>query len=131
MVLLPRENELRAFLEEFYGPVPPKTLDAPAKVRVQVSSATSLRDADRLAAAALKRAGFKIVKTGSADLQDLRRSEIIVYKGDPGAAERLATKLGLPLSAIQDETDIPEPPNRSSPVDIRVFLGRDYDPCPR
>jgi hypothetical protein len=130
MVLLPRENELRAFLEEFYGPVPPKTLDAPAKVRVQVSSATSLRDADRLAAAALKRAGFK-VRTGSTDLQNLRWSEIIVYKGDPGAAERLAKKLDIPLSAIQDETNIPEPPNRSSPIDIRVILGQDYDPCPR
>ncbi len=132
MVLLPREQELQILLEEFYAPDrEPERQEQRSKVRLQVLNGTNRPDAEQLAASELKREGFKIVGKDIANRRDYRRTQIIVRRGDPAAGEKIARELGVPVDAVQDESNVPDPPNPSDTVDIRVILGKDYDPCQR
>jgi hypothetical protein len=99
------------------------------KIRVEVLNASKRHQAEKLAAAALDRKGFRVLRTGQASRQDLAHTEIYLYKGDPTAGEQLAKLLGVPADAVQDYTTIPDPPDFSNPVDARIVLGADYDPC--
>lgn len=131
MVLLPREEEIRPLLDKLYNPV---AEDEPAdrkKVRAQVLNGTNRTATEELAAAELKRAGFKIVGQGENNPLRYSETQIIVRRGNSTAAERVAQALEVPSATVQVETTVPEPPNPSDPVDIRVILGRDYDPCQR
>jgi LCP family protein required for cell wall assembly len=131
MVLLPREDELVEFLEGFYAPedtAPRKRVD---KARIQVLNGWPRYQAEELAAAALKQKGFRIVNKGQADRQDLAQTQIIVRRGDLAVGEQIAWELDVPSADIQDMTIVPDPPNPSDRVDIRIILGSDYDPCQR
>lgn len=131
MVLLPRPAKLRALLEDFYAvKAEPSGPKAP-KVRVQVLNGSRRYQAEELAAAELKRAGFKIVGKGDASEHNLARTQIIVRRGDVALGEKIARKLGISAPDIQDETNVPDPPNPLDRVDIKVILGKGYDPCQR
>jgi LCP family protein required for cell wall assembly len=130
-VLLPRQDRLRAMLESFYAPQNPTNLDATEKIRVQVLKGTQRKEADQLAAAALRWGGFKVVGTGSADRLDYAQSQIIVYKGLKSHGEEVAALLSLPLTAVQDLTSDPVSLQASKTSDIQVILGQDYNPCNR
>ena len=129
-VLLPRHDQIRAMLESFYAPVDIAQLDAAHQRRVQVLNGSQRRDAEQLAASALRWTGFTIASTGLADHQDYAQTEINVYTGDTAAAEEVARTLRV-SSPIQDLTGLQAQPDPANPVDIRVILGRDYDPCQR
>jgi len=130
MVLLPRQDKIQGFLREVYAPLRTDRVRATGKARVQVVNSSQRRDADQLAAAALRRAGFKVAESvNSTNSQQVAKTQIIILKGDPIRGERLATELQIPLSALQDYTAVAEPPDFSNPVDIKVILGQDYDPC--
>jgi LCP family protein required for cell wall assembly len=131
MVLRPREDELRAMLEDFYAPADMTSTENVEKVRVQVLNGWQGHETEKLAVAALRRKGIKIVDTGQASRRDNAQTQIIVRRGDMATGEWIAEQLQVPLSALQDETAIPDPPNPSNQVDIRVILGADYDPCQR
>jgi LCP family protein required for cell wall assembly len=132
MVLRPRENEIRKLLEKIYNPVEPiERQEKQQKIRAQVLNGSSRPDADQLAAAELKREGFRIVGKGEGSFRDLTETQIIVRRGNLAVSERIALELGVPGADIQDETNLPEPPNPSDPVDVRIIVGQDYDPCQR
>jgi LCP family protein required for cell wall assembly len=130
-VLLPRHDKIRAMLESFYAPVDPSGLDTVDKVRIRVLNGSARNEADQLAAAALRWAGIKIIGTGLADRQDYAQTQIAVYTGNMVAAEQAARQLKLPVTAIQDLTDIQGQPDPNNPVDLQIILGRDYNPCQR
>ncbi len=130
-VLLPRHDAIRAMLDSFYAPVDTSRLDAVDKIRVRILNGSQRRDAEQLAASALRWGGFKITATGTADQQDYTQTQIAVYSGDMVAADQVARQLGVPSAAIQDRTDSQEGRDLSNPADIQVILGRDYDPCQR
>jgi len=129
-VLLPRHQEMRAMLERFYAAVDIAQLDTGHESRVRVLNGSQRRDAEQLAASALRWAGFQIVGTGLADHQDYAQTQITVYRGGPAAAEQAARELRV-SSSIQDLTGLQEQPDPANPVDIQVVLGQDYNPCQR
>ena len=129
-VLLPRPQELRAMLESFYAPVDIAQLDTTHKLNVRVLNGSQRGDAEKLAASALRWAGFKVMSTGLADHQHYAQTQITVYTGETVAAEQIAQALKV-SSPIQDLTGLQEQPDPANPVDIQVILGLDYDPCQR
>jgi LCP family protein required for cell wall assembly len=129
-VLLPRHQEIRAMLEGFYAAVDITQLDAVHKLRVRVLNGSQRRDAEQLAASALRWAGFNIASTGLAEHQDYAQTQIAVYTGEMAAAEQVARELEV-SSPIQDLTGLQEQPDPADPADIQVILGLDYNPCQR
>jgi LCP family protein required for cell wall assembly len=130
-VLLPREDAIRTLLDNLFAPVNTSQLDVAEKVRVEVLNGSRRREAEQLAAAALRWDGFKVVSAGTAERQDYALTSIFVYTGDKAAGERLARQLRVPLDAVQDLSGVQEQPDPANPVDIQVILGQNYDPCQR
>jgi polyisoprenyl-teichoic acid--peptidoglycan teichoic acid transferase len=129
-VLLPRQDSIRQLLEDHYAPKAPRQ-SATSKARVEILNGSSRPDAEKLAKDALKWEGFPLSTTGLAGYQDHTHSQILVLRGDPLHGFQVAQHLHLPAKAVQDLTAIPEPPDPSNRIDIRVILGQDYDPCGR
>jgi LCP family protein required for cell wall assembly len=129
-VLLPREDRIRDLLESFYAPQDPNKLDRTEKLRVRVLNGSSRRDAEELAAAALRWEGFKVAGTGLADRRDYGQSSILVYNGDQASGEQVAQALNLPAAAVQLLTGVDQP-DPGQPVDVQVILGSNYNPCNR
>jgi LCP family protein required for cell wall assembly len=130
-VLLPRPEQLRTLLDGFYAPLDTSSLDEVGKTSVRVLNGSQRRQAEQLAAAALRWKGFKVVGTGQADRQDYARTDILVLDGDLAAGEQLAQQLGVPVSAVHELGDGQPQPDLNQPTDIQVILGSDYNPCQR
>jgi len=124
-VLLPNHQKIRSLLEEFYAPVDPTQLDDTDKKSVRVLNGSQRRDADQLAAAALRWAGFKMTAAGPADHQNYAQTQIMVHGGDTAAAGQIAQQLQVPAAIIEEQ------PDPAGPVDFQVILGSDYNPCRR
>lgn len=75
-----------------------------------------------VAARELIKAGFRVVDTGNADRFDYAKTQIVILRGDPGAAARVQDILGtgeiVTKQASQDITD------------VIVIVGRDYKAPP-
>jgi LCP family protein required for cell wall assembly len=130
-VLLPRQDKIRTMLEAFYAPKEIADLDAKSKIRVSIENGSDRRDAEKLAAAALRWEGFKVVDTDVADRQDHAQTKIYVHTGDLSDGEEVAGHLGVPPTAIRDLTAVAEASDASDSVAIAVILGMDYNPCTR
>ena len=130
-VLLPRQDKLRTFLENYYTPVDPNSLDGADKLAVRVLNGSQRSDADQLAVANLKWAGFKAKPAGLAEHQNYVQTQIMVYTGNTAAAQQIAQELQVPAASIQDLTGTTEQPDPTNPVDFQVILGQDYNPCQR
>jgi LCP family protein required for cell wall assembly len=149
-VLLPREDKLAAFLEQFYAPNGRDQLNIPGDELIEVTNGTDRRQADELAAIALQWAGFNAVAggpaggqpagdqpanlsqaTGVVAGQPLSETRIYVLRGSRVTAEKVASELRLPSSAVRDLTKTTESPDASAIADVQVILGKDYDPCQR
>jgi LCP family protein required for cell wall assembly len=128
-VQLPREDEIRTLLENFYSATSPD--EKASKVRIRVLNGSPRREAEELAAATLKWEGFKVAGRGLADHQDYAQTAIFVYNGDLAAGAKIARALQVPASAVQDLSGVAEQPDPANPVDIQVILGQNYDPCQR
>ncbi len=126
-VLLPQEDKIRAMLESFYAPVATDRLDTVDKVSIQVLNGTQRQEAEELAAAALRWAGFKVSGTGLASRQDYAQTKILMFNGDVAAAQKIARELRVSAAEIQDASAS----GGQSEFDFQVVLGRDYDPCQR
>jgi LCP family protein required for cell wall assembly len=127
-VLLPREDRIQAMLDNFYAQADTSQLDASSKVQMRVLNGWQRSEAEALAAANLRWAGFKVTGTGLADRQDYQQTSIRVYTDNLAAAQEVAGELGVPASAIQDLRDQPQP-DAAHPVDLLVIIGRNYNPC--
>jgi hypothetical protein len=130
-VLLPRQDKIRTMLEAFYAPKEIADLDAKSKIRVSIENGSDRRDAEKLAAAALRWEGFKVVDTDVADRQDHAQTKIYVHTGDLSDGEEVAGHLGVPPTAIRDLTAVAEASDASDSVAIAIILGKDYNPCTR
>jgi hypothetical protein len=130
-VLLPRPDQVRAMLETFYAPKELADLDATEKIRVSIENGSHRRDAEQLAAAALRWEGFKVVDTDVADRQDHAQTKIYVHSGNLADGEEVAQHLRLPLTTVRNLTAVAEGSNASSSVAIAIILGQDYNPCTR
>jgi LCP family protein required for cell wall assembly len=122
-VLLPDHDAIQELLSAFYGPIDWEFLDRINQTQVEVLNGTWRDDLAGLASTTLNWAGFQVPDLGMADRQDYAATQVIVYEADPAIAELVAQQLDLLPSALQYQ------PDPSSPVDIRVILGADYDPC--
>ena len=80
-----------------------------------------------IAADQLHWGGLDVVETGPADHPDYTETQIIVFNDKPSSLALLAR-----LLEVQAENVIRQDVGRNpdQPVDIRVILGEDYDPCP-
>jgi LCP family protein required for cell wall assembly len=145
-VLLPVEDKLATFLEEFYAPKGRDQLNIPGEDLIEVTNGTDREQADELAAVTLQWAGFNAVASGPAKnpllddqatgqqavaKQPLSESRIYVLRGSPVTGEAIAFELRLPLSAVRDLTKATQSPDTSGIADVQVILGKDYDPCQR
>jgi len=130
-VLLPQQDKIRTFLENYYTPVDPNNLDGASKLTVRVLNGSQRRDADQLAVANLRWAGFKAKPSGLAEHQNYNQTQILVYTGNTAGAQQIAQELQVPAASIQDLTGTQGQPDPANPVDFQVILGRDYDPCQR
>jgi hypothetical protein len=103
-------------------------LDAKDKIRVQVLNGGPRRQAEDLAAAALRWEGFKVVSKGPAESQDQALTRVLVYNGNMATGLEAAEALGVPASAVEDLTGTANPdPNQA--LDLVIVLGRNYSPC--
>ncbi|MGD8489931.1 MAG: LCP family protein [Anaerolineae bacterium] len=130
-VLLPREDRIRALLEELYAPVNVAALDTADRVRVSVYNGSSRPQAEELAAAALRWEGFKIAATGPADRRDYVQTQISTSIEDAAIIAKIAQTLGVPLGTVQAA---PSDQNQSSAEpdwDVQIILGQNYNPCQR
>jgi len=130
-VLLPRQDRIQALLDNYYTPIYPDDHGDAGKLAVQILNGSQRTDADQLAAANLRWAGFTAKASGSAGDQYYTQTQILVYTGQTAAARELAQELRVPATSIQDLTGTQGQPDPANPIDFQVILGRDYDPCQR
>jgi hypothetical protein len=91
--------------------------------RIEVQNGTGRDQLALLAADQLRWAGLQIVGTGRADRADYQQTQILVFNDRPGALATVARLLQVkPANVIHQ-------PDPGQPVDLRVILGNDYDPC--
>jgi LCP family protein required for cell wall assembly len=122
-VLLPLDAEIQELLDAFYGPIDFDFLQRVGETQIQVLNGTWREQAARLAATSLGWMGFRVSDVGMADSQDYAQSQVIVLNAEEDVAELAAQTLDLLPSSLRYE------PDPASPVNIRVILGADYDPC--
>ena len=130
-VLLPREDRIRALLEDLYAPVNVAELNRADRVQVSVFNGSSRQQAEELAAAALRWEGFKIVATGPADRRDYAQTQIAVSTGDAAIAAEIAQTLGVPLGTIQTVPSDQGQSGAEANPEVQVILGQNYNPCQR
>jgi LCP family protein required for cell wall assembly len=123
-VLLPNHERIRQVMSQFLAPPPLDPVWAEG-ARVEVQNGTDLADWTALVASRLRWQGVQVVGVGPADRFDYQQSLIIDYTDKPHTLGLLARILYLPPDRIQRQL------NFSSPVDIRIILGRDFQPCHR
>jgi LCP family protein required for cell wall assembly len=123
-VLLPNHEKIRQVVAQFLAPPPLDPVWAEG-ARVKVQNGTDLADWTALVASRLDWQGVQVVSVGPADRLDYQESLIIDYTDKPHTSALLARILYLPPDRIQRQLDF------SSPVDIRIILGRDFQPCHR
>jgi len=123
-VMLPNHEKIRQVVAQFLAP-PPLDLVWAEGARVEVQNGTDLADWTELVASRLRWQGVQVVSVGPADRFDYQGSLIIDYTDKPHTSALLARVLYLPPDRIQRQLDF------SSPVDIRIILGRDFQPCHR
>ncbi|TEU14058.1 MAG: hypothetical protein E3J21_16955 [Anaerolineales bacterium] len=123
-VLLPNHERIRQVVAQFLAP-PPLDLVWAEGARVEAQNGTDLADWTELVASRLRWQGVQVVSVGPADRFDYQESLILDYTDKPHTSALLARILYLPPDRIQRQLDF------SSPVDIRIILGRDFQPCHR
>ena len=125
-VLLPKGEALLALVNDFLAGTTADQRLTRSLAWVEVANATGDPALDPLAADALMNEGFA-VRFGDTPDGDFTQTTVIDYttsaKGSP--VKRLQTLLHLP------DTQVVAQPDPESPVQFRVVLGSDYNPCPR
>jgi LCP family protein required for cell wall assembly len=127
-VLLPRQEQIRAMLQNYYAPLDTNSLDQSSKVQVRVLNGSQRKQAQDLAASALSWEGYTVVSRGAADRADYGQTVIQAFNGNVAAAVHVARTLGAPTTAVKDMAAATQP-DPGQPVDVLVILGANYSPC--
>jgi hypothetical protein len=117
------EDEIQELLESFYGPIDFDFLQRVSETQIQVLNGTWQDQAARLAATNLGWMGFQVSDVGMADRQDYAETQVIILNAEEDVAELAAQTLDLLPSSLHYQ------PDPASPVNIRIILGTDYNPC--
>jgi len=122
-VLLPVPEALEALVAEALQPPAAGRADQPP-FRVEVWDGTGRPGMAAVAAERLRWEGFEVVEVHSAD-QVYPRTQIV---------DLTTTSKGSPLWLLtrlyrRSDSDVIRQPTEGSPVDFRILLGADYNPC--
>jgi LCP family protein required for cell wall assembly len=121
-VLLPNDEALKQLLVEA------TTLSQSAverkSVKVDVQNGTTIASLDSLTASRLNYAGYQTVLS-AADHLDYSNSVLVDFTPaqNPGQQQAIITNLGL------FQANVISLPDANSPVQYRVIMGYDYEPC--
>ena len=123
-VLVPIRSKVRELREQFLNLTPSaspvsQTDPALAAARIRIENGTLINGLAAQTRDRLNRLGFNVVEIDSADRFDYAQSQIISYRADVSAADAIAQALGLPASSVVTTT-------ASSPLDVKIVLGSDY-----
>ncbi len=121
-VLLPNQPSLQQFLIE--ATTLSTTSTQRGAISIQVENGTSFNAWDSLAASQLNYAGYQ-ASIANADRQNYSNSVLIDLSKsqDPHARNVILANLGLSSASILSI------PNSNSPIQYRLILGNDYQPC--
>jgi polyisoprenyl-teichoic acid--peptidoglycan teichoic acid transferase len=123
-VLLPRHDRIERVVASLYtAPTGSEEGAASEGARVQVWNGTGLPQRALIAADLLGWRGVNVVDTGPADQPTYAETQIIVYQDKPTTVALLVREL------LVKEQNVVYQPDPDQPVDIRVILGVDYNPC--
>src|SRR6266511_187716 len=116
-LLMPRRADIQRAIAHSFAEA------AGQSARLEVLNGTTRVGIARRLADQLAAAGYEVVRVDTADRTDYAESALIVLNSDDQkAAATLAGRLRLPQSAVQVA------PIASSPADIRIILGRNFQP---
>jgi hypothetical protein len=124
-VLLPRPGPLTALISDAFTPPSANQLQRPV-TRVEIVNASGNAGWEQLAAETLRNEGFApSLGAGSADVQAVT-----------SLVDLTTSAKGSPVKVLQhllhlSDKDVQSLPDASTPVQFRVILGQDYNPCPR
>jgi hypothetical protein len=123
-VLLPDYAKIQQVVASLYRP--PSSGDDQAageNARIEVRNGTYRQQLAQIAADELRWHGLTVADTGPADNPDYANTRILVFNDKPQTVALLVQALQIrPENVIQQ-------PDPDQPADIRVILGKDYDPC--
>ena len=126
-ILRPNRALIRTALAQFFEP-PSTSADErnavaiadPAWVRIEILNGTGEPGAAAQTRDLLQSQGWKVVSIGDADRSDYGRTIIINY----GVPDEFVEKVGVDLDLKPDLSSL-HGLNLSSPVDVRIVVGRD------
>ncbi len=123
-VLLPDPPQISQTVAELLTP-PKETVSWLVRegARIEVWNGTGRDGLAELAAARLRWQGFQVVDVGQA--ARVSHTTVIDYTGKGYTLSHLCKTLDIPPARIQQQFD------PDSPVDIRVIMGPDFQPCKR
>ena len=122
-VLLPIPERVEEVVTRLYAQQSAADAVTREAAHIAVLNGTGRAQLASIAADQLRWDGFKVAETGPADRTDYPQTQIIVFNDRPETLAKLAQTLRVkPANVIQQ-------PDPGQPVDLRVILGEDYDPC--
>ncbi|HSJ53672.1 MAG TPA: LytR C-terminal domain-containing protein, partial [Anaerolineae bacterium] len=123
-VLLPEYDKIQKVVASLYAP-PSSSEEGAAReeARVQIWNGTGLPQRELIAADLLGWRGVNVAETGPADQPSYAETRIVVFQDRPATVALLIRELGV------KEQNVVYQPDPDQPVDIRVILGADYNPC--
>ena len=122
-ILLPDPNKVRIALAQFFSPPPPAQVgvgDDLSGVRVEVLNGSGEPGIARLASDLLQARGWRVVSIGDADRGDYSHTLVVNYGIPVALINQLSADLRLPADASTLSGL-----NKTTPVDIRIVIGRD------
>lgn len=125
-ILLPDRARVRTALNAFFATIdaPPGAqkiaLADPSAVRIEILNGTSQPGAAARTAQLLQQQGWQIAAIGDADRSDYAQTVVINY----GVADSVAAMVSSQLNLVAEQAQINGLAS-SSPIDIRIVIGRD------
>jgi LCP family protein required for cell wall assembly len=123
-VLVADPDKVQQVVASLYAP-PAAAGDQAAgeSVRIQVQNGTHHPQLAAIAADQLRWYGLSVEDGGPADRADYQKTQILVFNDRPRALDLLTRLLKVKPANVVRQLD------PGQPVDIRIILGDDYNPC--
>ncbi|MEZ4662409.1 MAG: LCP family protein [Caldilineaceae bacterium] len=128
-ILLPDRDRVRAALERFFAPAPDVAAGNadPSWVRVEVLNGTGQPGVAARTRTLLQSYGWQVVSIDDADRSDYTNTLIINYRAPDELVEKLSQELDVTPGSAELSADKVNAIG-TSPVDLRIVLGRDILP---